>query len=112
MAKTILISSDSWGAADPELGRTLMKKFVFALAKNEQRPSAILLVNRGVTLACEGSPVLQDLGFLADAGVAIAACGTCLKNYGLVDSLRVGEVGTMPDAVETMLGDSDVLSIG
>ncbi len=46
-------------------------------------------------LTVEGSPVLEDLRKLADAGVEIYSCGTCLNHYGLTEKLAIGEVTNM-----------------
>ena len=41
------------------------------------------MYNGGVKLACTGSSSLDDLRALAEAGVEIMSCGTCLNHYGL-----------------------------
>ena len=90
--------------------RVLMKNFLYSLARNAERPAAVVLMNEGVRLACNGSASLDDLGLLVEAGVAVRACGTCLDFLGLKDRLAVGEVGTMPDSVAALVAD-DVLTI-
>ena len=60
----------------------------------------MIFYNGGVYLTCEGSPVLEDLQKLADAGVEIFSCGTCLNFYGLQDRLKVGQVTNMYAIVE------------
>lgn len=110
MAKRVLITTDRLGHGDDELARILMRNFLYSLARAEERPAAVALMNGGVRLACEGSDSLDDLRLLAEAGVAIRACGTCLDYLGLTDSLAVGEVGTMPASVAGLLAD-DVLTI-
>ena len=47
-----------------------------------------------------GSASLDDLKALAEAGVEIMSCGTCLNHYGLADQLGVGEVTNMYVIVE------------
>ncbi len=110
MAKRVLIITDRIGRGNDELGRVLMKSFLYSLARNAEKPSAVVLMNEGVRLACEGSDSLDDLRLLAEDGVSIKACGTCLDFLGLKDALVVGEVGTMPDSVAGLLAD-DVLTI-
>jgi selenium metabolism protein YedF len=112
MSKRVLILTDSIGREGSELGRVLMKNFLYSLARTETRPKAVMLMNDGVRLACEGSESLDDLALLSESGVAITACGTCLDFLGLSDCLLVGEVGTMLAAVEALAGDDDVLTIG
>jgi len=112
MAKRILITSDAFGKADTELGRILVRGFLVSLSHAEEPPAAVMLVNEGVRLACEGSRALDELQALADSGVRIASCGTCLKHLGLADSLAVGAPGTMPDLVDAVLGQDDIVTIG
>lgn len=111
MSKRVLILSDTIGNSDTELGRVLMRNFIYSLARTEPRPSAVMMMNEGVRLACEGSGVLDDLRLLAEFGVGIRACGTCLDYIGMRDELAVGEVGTMPDSVAALLGADDIVTI-
>jgi selenium metabolism protein YedF len=111
MSKRVFISTDRLGRGDDELGRILMKNFIYSLARADSQPKAVMLMNEGVRLACEGSSSLDDLGLLAEAGVPVKACGTCLDYLGLTEKLVVGDVGTMPDAVQALMSD-DVLAIG
>lgn len=101
--KVVVLSSDCMGAGDDELGATLMKAFVFALTQQDELPATILAYNGGVKLTVEGSPVLDDLKKLAEAGVEIMSCGTCLNHYGISDKLAVGEVTNMYVIVEKQL---------
>jgi len=111
MAKRVLITTDSIGRGDEELGRVLAKNFLYSLARNAEKPSAVMLMNEGVRLACEGSASLDDLRLLVEEGVAVKVCGTCLDYLKLMDSLAVGEVGTMPATVEALLGGDDIVTI-
>lgn len=98
----VVISSGTMGNGEEELGKALMKAFIFALTKQDTYPDTILLYNGGAYLSCEGSDSLEDLKFLEAQGVKIATCGTCLNFYGLTDSLAIGSVTNMYDIVETM----------
>ena len=91
------------GAGDDDLGHTLMKAFVFALTQQDELPASVLFYNGGVKLTCEGSPLLDDLHALADAGVEVLSCGTCLNHYGLTEKLAVGEVTNMYVIVEKQM---------
>ncbi len=101
--KVVVLSSDVMGSGDDELGATLMKAFVFALTQQDELPATIVAYNGGVKLTVEGSPVLDDLKKLAEAGVEIMSCGTCLNHYGISDKLAVGEVTNMYVIVEKQL---------
>ena len=48
---------------------------------------------------------------LADAGVEILVCGTCLSFYGLTDQLQVGTVSNMYDIVTRMQRAAKVVSL-
>lgn len=97
----VVISSDKMGEGEAELGTILMKGFVYALTQLETLPTRILLYNKGAYLSCEGSPVLEDLQILSEAGVEILTCGTCLNYYGLEEKLKAGSVANMYRIVET-----------
>lgn len=111
MAKRVLVLTDTLGRGDLDLGRVLMKNFLYSLARDEQRPADVMFMNEGVRLACEGSESLDDLRLLIDAGVAVKACGTCLDFLGLSEKLAVGEVGTMPASVAALLGPDEIVTI-
>lgn len=111
MAKRLLVLSDRLGRGNDELGRILMKNFLYSVARNAEKPAAVIFMNEGVRLACAGSDSLEDLRLLAEEGVAVKACGTCLDYLKLLDSLAVGEVGTMPGSVEALLGADEIVTI-
>jgi intracellular sulfur oxidation DsrE/DsrF family protein len=58
-------------------------------------PSSVLFMNAGVKLCCEGSSLLEDLKLLAESGVELLCCGTCLDFYHLKDALQVGRISNM-----------------
>ena len=98
----VVISSDTMGNGDDELGRILMKGFIFALTQQDELPSTVLLYNGGAKLSCEDAPTLEDLKSLEAQGVEIMTCGTCLNHYGLTEKLQVGSVTNMYAIVEKM----------
>ena len=57
----VVISADHMGEGDEELGRILIKGFIFALTQQEHLPSTILFYNGGARLTCEDSASLEDL---------------------------------------------------
>ncbi len=97
-----VISSGVMGTGDDTLGAMLMKSFLFALTQQESLPEAVLFYNGGAKLTCEGSASLEDISYLAEHGVEILTCGTCLKHYGLSDKLKIGGVTNMYEIVERM----------
>lgn len=111
MAKRVLILTNSLGRGDDELGRVLMRDFIYSVARDENKPAAVMLMNEGVRLACEGSEVIDDLRLLEDSGVPVKACGTCLDYLKLTDLLAVGQVGNMRDSAAALLGADDVVTM-
>ena len=99
----VVISADHMGEGNDELGRILLKGFLFALTQQETLPSTILFYNGGASVTCEGSASLDDLRELTKLGVEILTCGTCLNYYGLTDKLRVGEITNMYVIAEKQL---------
>ena len=91
----VVISADHMGEGNDELGKILLKGFLFALTQQEKLPSTILFYNGGASLTCEGSASLEDLLSLSKLGVEILTCGTCLNYYALTDKLQVGAVTNM-----------------
>jgi selenium metabolism protein YedF len=102
-ATVLFISSDCIGRGSAELGERLMGAFFQVLPELESRPTKIILMNSGVKLAVEGSPTLEDLRALAEQGVEILACGTCLNYFDLTKKLAVGRVSNMYEIAKSLL---------
>jgi selenium metabolism protein YedF len=92
---TVFLSSDRIGQGDEGLGALLMRGFIYALAESDLPPKRLVFMNSGVKLAVEGSESLENLRRLAEAGVEILACGTCLDFYKIKEKLAVGRVSNM-----------------
>ena len=99
---TVVISSSTMGGGDDELGKNLMKAYIFALTNVTPTPDNIIFYNGGAYLTTEGSASLEDLKNLEKAGVNIMTCGTCLNFYGIAEKLQVGQVSNMYDIAQTM----------
>lgn len=100
--KLVVLSADHMGEGAEELGKILMKSFLYALTQQDELPDTILCYNGGAKLTCEGSESLEDLKDLAARGVEILTCGTCLNFYGITEKLQIGSVTNMYDIVERM----------
>lgn len=105
----VVISSDRMGAGNDELGKVLIKGFIFAITQLDTLPKTMLFYNGGATLTAEGSDSLEDLKNLEEEGVEILTCGTCLNYYELTDKLAVGSVTNMYSIVEKMAGASKII---
>lgn len=98
----VVIGSDRMGDGSEDLGKTLLKGFIYALGQQDSLPETILFYNSGAAMTCKESPALEDLRSLHAQGVEILTCGTCLNYYGLTDELQVGEVTNMYAIAEKM----------
>ena len=105
----IAVDTATMGRGNDELGKVLMKGFIFAVTQLDKLPETMLFYNGGATLTTEGSDSLEDIKSLEAQGVTIKTCGTCLNYYGLTDKLQVGEVTNMYDIGETMAKASKVV---
>lgn len=105
----VVIDSLHMGKGDVELGRILMKGFIYTLSEMEELPKTILFYNEGVKLAIEGAESLQDLKSLEERGVEILSCGTCLNFYGITENLRVGSVTNMYTILERQMKATRVI---
>lgn len=105
----VVLSSDKMGEGDEELGKVLIKGFIYAITQLDKYPKAVLLYNGGVKLSSEGSDSIEDLKVLEEHGVEILSCGTCLNFYNLQDKLQVGKVTNMYSIVEELAGATNVI---
>ncbi|MCU6733454.1 sulfurtransferase-like selenium metabolism protein YedF [Diplocloster agilis] len=98
----VVVATDQMGAGDEELGKLLIKGFLFAVSQLEPLPDTVLFYNGGARLTVEGSDALEDLKYMESQGVEILTCGTCLNHFGLTEKLAVGSVTNMYSIVEKM----------
>ena len=101
----VLITSDGIGRGDEDLARLLMRGFLYTLSVGEAPPKRIILMNAGVKLGVVGSDSLENLRKLAERGVDVLACGTCLEFFKLTDQLTVGGITNMYEIAEHLLKD-------
>lgn len=106
-----VFTRNGMGEAPEGLQQTLVAKFLSLAAQAEEKPTKILFYTEGVKLVCEGSPVLQWLRILEDAGVELIVCSTCLEYFGLIDKVRVGKVGGMPGILAALQEADKVVSL-
>jgi selenium metabolism protein YedF len=107
----LVVSSEVMGRGEEELGSILIRAFFHTLGEVDPVPDTIIFLNAGVRLACEGSPVLDDLCALEAEGIEMLACGTCLGFFELKEELAVGQISNMYAIAETMLRAGKVLHL-
>jgi selenium metabolism protein YedF len=103
MDTTLVIDTDALGVGEKELGKKLLKSFLTLLCGRHQKPRTVVLYQRGVTLACEGSEMIDMLQHLQNDHVEILLCSTCLEYYDLKDKVRVGTVSNMGTIQDRMM---------
>ena len=103
--KAVFISHATIGGNDAELGEVLMKAFLGTLTQydDSERPEVIALMNEGVKLAVKGTSSAETLADFAAKGGKVLVCGTCLKHFGLMDSLGAGVVSNMFEIASALL---------
>lgn len=98
----VLISASVLGSGDDALGTKLMRNFLLTLPEMGEALWRVILLNGGVQLAEQDSPALAELKTLAESGVSILVCGTCLEHFGLMEKKAVGDTTNMLDVVTSI----------
>lgn len=106
----ILLTTDSMGSGERELGEQLLETFLTLLKQRKELPKAVFCLNRGVLALTEGSFASVHLKELAGRDVPILACKTCVDYYGIGDRLDVGEISSMAKFIE-LSEENEVLTI-
>ncbi len=106
--KVYLVASDTLGEGERDLGKILIKGFLSTLLDIKTLPKKVIFLNSGVKLAVLEKDVSATLKKLAEAGVEILLCGTCLDYYDLSDKVEVGEVSNMYEIVNSLNNNNSV----
>lgn len=107
----VAIGRDTMGEGSEELGKILIKGFIYALKELTPLPTHILFFNSGVYLASTDSNSLEDLRAMEAAGTVILVCGTCTNYYGVTEKIRVGEIANMYGIVTAMAEAKRIINI-
>ena len=102
----IQVTQNGMGAGSEELGLKLIGNYFKLLDAEGRLPKIIVFYNAGVKLICEDSLALEALQNLESKGVRMLACKTCLEYYQLLDKVKIGAIGSMPDII-TLQADAD-----
>lgn len=105
----ISIGSDKMGEGEDELGKVLIKGFIYALTEAEALPKTVLLYNKGVLLASTFEDTVKDLKVLEERGVEILSCGTCANFYHVQDQIKVGTLTNMYTILERQMKAAKVI---
>jgi len=107
----IIVNNNGMGQTDAQLTHKLIKSFLNMLDLGEKQPTAICFYAEGVKLTVNGSPVLEELQSLAEKGVSLIVCTTCLNHFSLLDDLQVGIAGGMKDIVDAQWSAGKVITL-
>lgn len=107
----ILFTRKTLGEGSDKLGALLMKSMFVSLLESTPIPQTIMLINSGVYLATEGSPVLVAMRELLNKGVSIMVCGACLDYFDLKDKLAVGSVTNMYSILAELNGPGRLITL-
>lgn len=107
----VLISTDRLGFGDDVLGKKLIISFIKTIKEMGDELWRLVLVNNGVKLTIDGSPVLEELVSYEKEGLTILVCGTCLSHFDLLEAKKVGETTNMLDIVTAMQLADKVINI-
>lgn len=108
----IVFNTNGMGASnDQALKDTLVKTYLALLPQMQPLPVAICFYTEGVRLACEGSPVLDELSALEFMGVRLILCQTCLNSFNITDKVKVGLIGGMGDIITAMWQADSVITL-
>jgi len=109
--KVVLLTSDKFGQGDPVLGETVLETFFTLLKQQDVLPTAVFCMNSGVKALTSASLASVHLAELADRGVQVLACRTCVDHYGVEANLVAGAIiGGMNDFIR-LAGEHEVLTI-
>jgi len=105
----ILIGSAGLGSGN-RLGSLILANFLRLLGERDTLPECVILWNEGVSIAAEGSSHVEHLRRLAERGVRIILCRTCVEFLGLEAQIAVGEIGNMAQ-IQDILFSRRVLTL-
>lgn len=97
-----VISSDTMGEGNDELGAALMKAFIHTISDLDYLPDTVIFYNTGVKLTARNSDVLEDLKKLQDSGVELLVCGTCANFFNMKEEVSAGTISNMYDIAGAM----------
>jgi selenium metabolism protein YedF len=106
----VYVGTDCMGKGDEALGRKLMRGFLRTWIDMPAKPWRMIFINSGVRLTTIDEEAVEAVSLLAEKGVEILSCGTCLEHFGLADRLQAGRATNMFEVIETLNSAAKVIS--
>lgn len=107
----VLIGQNTMGSGSEELGKILIKGFIYSLSELPAPPSSVIFLNSGAYLTSSDANTVDDLKSLEQKGSEILTCGTCVNFYELQGKLAVGTITDMFGITERLAKASRVINI-
>lgn len=108
--KILFLKSASVG--DGELGKKLLIGFLDTLKKADNAPSIIVCVNEAVLINTNSEHFAhQAMKELANKGIEIINCGSCLEFYGKIKDLKIGRIGNALEILNLLFDKDKVVSL-
>ncbi|ANK59121.1 MULTISPECIES: sulfurtransferase-like selenium metabolism protein YedF [Loigolactobacillus] len=107
----IMIGKKVMGTGPEELGTILMNGLIFTIDQTAPLPSSIIFYNDGIFLTTKENDALEDIKNLADEGVEILSCGTCLNYHDVEAELKVGGTTNMYEIFQKLGKASQVITL-
>ena len=95
----VVVNKQIMGHGSEELGKKLMKAFLYTLTEQKVMPKKVIFYN--------GGALLEELKELEDNGVEIMCCGACIDYYNV--ELALGNPSNMYFIVEEMRNANKVV---
>lgn len=111
MKTVIIVNGDTFGKGDESLGKLLLGAFLRKLWAYGEKPETIVFYNSGVKCLLKGSSLLDALHGLADQGVELVACGTCIDHYSESKEIEVGRRSDMVEIVSIMMESDKTITV-
>ncbi|MCC6406945.1 MAG: DsrE family protein [Planctomycetes bacterium] len=108
MRTVVVLNQDQMGHGDRELGRKILATFLRKAIALEGL-DAIVLYNSGVKLLAPDSPVLAELTLLAERGIDLVPCGTCVQHFGL--TLATAKTSDMDTILRELAAAEKVITL-
>ena len=108
---TVVIGRDTMGEGAEELGKILIKGFIYSLTELTTPPEHMVFFNSGAFLTTAGANTVNDLKKLSEKGTKVLTCGACVNHYEIADKLAVGEITNMYRIAEIMAFADKVINI-
>ena len=99
------------GEGAEELGKILIKGFIYSLTELPAPPKYVIFFNSGAYLTSNKANTVDDLKSLSQKGTEILTCGTCINFYNLQDKLAVGSICNMYEIAEKMANAANIINI-